>query len=267
MTAPQKWTAPRIRALKDKGKFATLTAYDFFTARVLDDLGLPLLLVGDSLGMTVLGYESTLPVTLDDMLHHTTAVARGVKSAMVIADLPFLTYQVSIAQAIDNAGRCIKEAGADGVKIEGGKIRAPVIRELVENGIPVLGHIGLLPQSVRATGGYKVQGKTESDAARLIEDARALAEAGAFALVLEGMPAEVAGEITSAVDIPTIGIGAGPKCDGQILVINDLLGMTPGHTPKFVKRYAELGAAMRAAIGAYKSDVEGGSFPGPEHCY
>jgi 3-methyl-2-oxobutanoate hydroxymethyltransferase len=262
-----KWTAPRIRALKGREKVVVLTAYECYGARLMDEAGVHLVLVGDSLGMTVLGYETTLPVTLDEMLHHTAAVVRGVTRAMVVTDLPFLSYQVSMEQALANAGRCLKEAGADGVKVEGGTVRAPTIRALVDNGIPVLGHIGLLPQSVRAMGGYKVQGKTESDAERLISDARAVEAAGAFAVVLEGMPADVAGEITSAIRIPTIGIGAGPKCDGQVLVVNDLLGMTGSVAPKFVKRYAELGADMKKAFSSYKKDVQEGTFPGPEHCY
>lgn len=261
-----KWTAPRIRAAKGKQRLAILTAYDAANARLMDEAGLPLILVGDSLGMTALGYASTLPVTLEQMLHHTAAVVRGNRLAMVIADLPFLTYQVSIAQAVESAGRCLKEAGADGVKIEGGAFRAPVVRALVENGIPVLGHIGLLPQSVNAMGGYRVQGRTAEDAARLVEDARALEEAGVFALVLEGMPADVARQITAAVSVPTIGIGAGPDCDGQVLVINDLLGLTE-KPPKFVKAYADLRGLMQKALASYKAEVEGGQFPGPEHGY
>lgn len=267
MNAPAKWTAPRIRALKGKSKVVTLTAYDFFTARLLDEVGVHVILVGDSLGMTVLGYETTLPVSMDEMLHHTAAVARGVKQAMVVTDLPFLSYQVSISQALENAGRCLQKAGADAVKVEGGEIRVSVIRALVENGIPVLGHIGLLPQSVRAMGGYRVQGKTDADAERLIHDARAIEEAGVFAMVVEGVPADVAGAITKAVSVPTIGIGAGPQCDGQVLVVNDMLGMTGNVAPKFVKRYASLGEEMKSAFEAYKRDVESGKFPGPEHCY
>lgn len=261
-----KWTAPRIRAAKGRQRLAVLTAYEAATARLLDEAGIPLILVGDSLGMTALGYANTLPVTLEQMLHHTAAVVRGAKQAMVIADLPFLTYQVSVAQAVENAGRCLKEAGADGVKIEGGAFRAPVVRALVENGIPVLGHIGLLPQSVHAMGGYRVQGRTAEEAALLVADAQALEAAGVFALVLEGMPAEVAKQITASVSMPTIGIGAGPQCDGQVLVINDLLGLTE-KPPKFVKPYADLRRQMQGAIAAYKSEVEGGQFPGPEHCY
>lgn len=261
-----RWTAPRIRALKGKQRFAVLTAADFLTAQLIDEAGLPMILVGDSLGMTVLGYDTTLPVTLEQMLHHTAAVRRGAPRAMVITDLPFLTYQASVAEAIINAGRCVKEAGADGVKLEGGELRVPQVKALVENGIPVLGHIGLLPQSVHAMGGYRVQGRTEEEIERLLRDARALEEAGVFAMVLEAMPAETARRITEAVSVPTIGIGAGPHCDGQILVVHDMLGMTE-RPPKFVKRYADLRTAMRQAISAYRAEVEAGAFPGPEHQY
>lgn len=267
MSEPVKWTAPRIRALKGKGRISCLTAYDFCTAQMLDEAGIQLILVGDSLGMTVLGYENTLPVTLEDMLHHTAAVARGARHSLVVADMPFLTYQVSVEQALLNAGRLVKESAAGGVKVEGGATRAPTVRALVENGIPVLGHIGLTPQSIQAMGGYKVQGKTSDDARRLADDARALEEAGAFAVVLEGMPAPLGAEITAAVSIPTIGIGAGPGCDGQILVVNDLLGTFGAFKPKFAKRYADLGGEMRKAFDAYKKEVESGAFPGPEHCY
>lgn len=262
----EKWTAPRIRASKGKARLACLTACDFFTARLLDEAGFPLILVGDSLGMTVLGHETTLPVTLDDMLHHTAAVVRGVKCALVVTDLPFLTYQVSAAQALENAGRCL-QAGAAAVKLEGGTIRADTVRMLVDNGIPVMGHIGLLPQSVRGMGGYRVQGRTASDIERLLADARALEQAGCFALVVEGVPPDTARQITAAVAIPTIGIGAGPQCDGQVLVIHDLLGMTTGGVPKFVKRYADIGTAMREALAAYKAEVEAGAFPGAEQSY
>lgn len=261
-----KWTAPRIRAAKGKQKLAVLTAYEAATARLLDEAGLPLILVGDSLGMAALGYANTLPVTLEQMLHHTAAVVRGVKHALVVSDLPFLTYQASVEQAILSAGRCLKEGGADAVKIEGGAFRAPVVRALVENGMPVLGHIGLLPQSVHAMGGYRVQGRSAEEAGRLVEDARALEEAGVFALVLEGMPAEVAKKITASIGVPTIGIGAGPHCDGQVLVINDLLGLTE-HPPKFAKAYADVRGQMQQAISTYKAEVEGGAFPGPAHCY
>lgn len=261
-----RWTAPRVRAQKGKHRIAMLTAYDFTMARLMDEAGVPMILVGDSLGMAVLGFENTLPVTLEQMLHHSAAVRRGAASAMVIADLPFLTYQVSVSDAVLNAGRCIKEAGVDGVKLEGGEVRAPHVRALVENGIPVLGHIGLLPQSVHAMGGFRVQGKTESDVERLIRDAQALEEAGVFALVLEGMPSDAARRITEAIRVPTIGIGAGPHCDGQVLVVNDLLGLTE-RPPKFAKKYVDMRAAMQQAFGAYKADVESGAFPAPEHEY
>ena len=266
MNEQAPWTAPRLRALKNKGRIVSLTAYDYATARLLDEAGIHLVLVGDSLGMTVLGYENTLPVTMDEMIHHTAAVARGVENALVVGDMPFLSYQASIEQALLNAGRFIR-AGADAVKIEGGAFRADTIRALVQNGIPVLGHIGLTPQSIRNYGGFKVQGRSKDDAEQLREDARAVEEAGAFALVLEGLPAALATEITGLVGIPTIGIGAGPGCDGQVLVVNDLLGMFGDFKPKFVKRYAELGADMKKAFSSYKKDVEDGKFPGPEHCY
>lgn len=255
-----KWTAPKIAALKGKQRIAVLTSYDAATAQMMDEAGIPLILVGDSLGMTALGYATTLPVTLEQMLHHTAAVVRGVKSALVVADLPFLTYQASIEQAVMSAGRCLKEAGADAVKIEGGEFRAPVIRALVENGIPVMAHIGLLPQSVRAMGGYKTQGKTTDSAGQLLRDAKAIEEAGAFSVVIEGTVSSVAADITKAISIPTIGIGAGPACDGQVLVINDVLGLT-SKPPPFAKQYANLADTIRTAITAYRSDVESGAFP------
>ena len=260
------WTAPRLRALKRKARIVSLTAYDYSTARLLDEAGIHLILVGDSLGMTVLGYENTLPVTMDEMIHHTAAVARGVKYALVVGDMPFMSYQASIEQALLNAGRFIR-ASAHAVKVEGGAFRAETIRALVQNGIPVLGHIGLTPQSIQAYGGHKVQGRNEDAANQLREDARAVAAAGAFAMVIEGVPADLATEITGLVDIPTIGIGAGPGCDGQVLVVNDILGMFGDFKPKFVKRYAELGPEMKKAFDSYKKDVEDGKFPGPEHCY
>lgn len=263
----ERWTAARIRGLKGREKVVCLTAYDWATARVADEAGAHLLLVGDSLGMTVLGYESTIPVTMDEMLHHGAAVARGTRSALVVGDMPFMSYQVSIEQALANAGRFLKEAGAGAVKLEGGAGRAPAVRALVENGIPVLGHIGLTPQSVRELGGYKVQGRKPQEAERLLADARALEEAGAFALVLECVPRALGGEITAAVGIPTIGIGAGPDCDGQILVSHDLLGLSPAPSPRFVKRYAELGAEMRKAFEAYRDDVKAGRFPADGNAY
>ncbi len=262
-----KWTVGRIRRYKGKGRIVSLTAYDYATARIVDEAGIQLIIVGDSLGMSVLGYDSTIPVTMDDMIHHASAVVRGVKRALVVADMPFLSYQVSIEQAVDNAGRLIKYAGADAVKIEGGAFRTHLVNALLNNGIPVMGHIGLTPQSVRAMGGYKIQGKTKDSAERLKEDAAALDEAGVFSVVLEGMPAELAGDITSMISVPTVGIGAGPGCDGQVLVVNDLLGMSGEFQPRFVKRYANVEEEMRRAFKEYRREVEEGEFPGKEHCY
>jgi 3-methyl-2-oxobutanoate hydroxymethyltransferase len=262
-----KWTASRIRALKGQQKVVCLTAYDYSTARIVDEAQIPLVLVGDSLAMTMLGYRNTLPVTMDEMLHHVKAVARGIRGALVVADMPFLSYQVSEAQALENAGRFIKEGGADAVKIEGGALRVPTVARLVENGIPVLGHIGLTPQSIHAMGGYKVQGRQPAAARGLIADAKALAGAGVFGLVLECMPSALAGRITRAVPMPTIGIGAGAACDGQILVTHDLLGLYGEVSPRFVKRYADVGGAMRKAFAAYKQEVETGRFPAKEHGY
>lgn len=262
-----KWTTTGIKELKGRQKIVCLTAYDYSTARIVDEAGIQLVLVGDSLAMTMLGYETTLPVTMEEMLHHTAAVARGVKNALVVADMPFMSYQASIEQAIENAGRFIKEAGGGAVKIEGGAIRVPVVRNLVENGIPTLAHIGLTPQSVHEMGGYKVQGRKSGQAAQLIDDAGELEKAGAFAIVLEGIPAALGEEITESIGIPTIGIGAGKHCDGQILVIHDLLGLYSELTPKFVKRYADLGREMKKAFETYKREVENGSFPDEEHSY
>ncbi len=266
MTA-QHWTAVRIRALKGQGPFACLTAYDYTTARLVDAAGIPLILVGDSLAMSMLGHPTTLPVTMGAMLDHTAAVARGVKNALVVADMPFMSYQVSVAQGLENAGRFLKEAGAGAVKIEGGALRAPLVKALVENGIPVLAHIGLTPQSINALGGYKVQGRKAAGAHRLARDAKALEKAGAFAVVLECLPPVLGAAITKAVRIPTIGIGAGPGCDGQILVIHDLLGLSGDFTPRFVRRYANVGAAIQKACESFRDDVARGRFPGPEHCY
>lgn len=262
-----KWTAARIQACKGRQKVACLTAADVAVARLLDQAGVPLILVGDSLGMTTLGYDTTLPVTLEDMLHHTAAVVRGVKQSLVIADLPFMTYQVSPAQALRSAGRLVQDAGADGVKIEGGAMRARTVKRLVENGIPVLGHLGLTPQSVRALGGYKVQGRKAGEAKQLIADARALEKAGVFALVLECIPEALAREVTEAIGVPTIGIGAGRYCDGQILVTSDLLGIETGLKTKFTKQYAQLGETMKTAFSQYVEEVTQGSFPAPEHTF
>ncbi len=261
------WTASKIRGSKGQERIACLTASDYATARVMDQAGIPLVLVGDSLAMTVLGYETTLPVTMAEMLHHTSAVTRGVENALVVADMPFMSYQVSVQQALENAGRFLKEAGADAVKIEGGRLRVDTVRTLVENGIPVLGHIGLTPQSIRQMGGYKVQGKAAAEAQALLADAAALADAGVFALVLECVPRALAGEITQRIAVPTIGIGAGPDCDGQVLVTNDMLGMYSDLSPSFVKRYAELGTLMRQAFESYRDEVVQGGFPTDKHSF
>ncbi len=264
---PSKRTVRSIRMLKGKRKIAALTAYDVLTARLLDRVGVPLILVGDSLGMTVLGYDSTLPVTMEDMLHHTSAVSRGVEHALVVGDMPFLSYQGPEPEAVINAGRFLKEAGADAVKIEGGAIRAPLIRTLVANGIPVMGHLGLTPQSVKALGGYRVQGRDAGAAEMLRREARILEDSGVFSIVLECVPADLAAEISAELSVPTIGIGAGPGCDGQILVLQDMLGLYGEHVPKFVKRYAELGSIMTEAFTRYRHDVEEGVFPTGEYSY
>ena len=262
-----KWTATKLKALKGKQKIAMLTAYDALTASLVDGAEIPAVLVGDSLGMTVLGYETTLPVSMDEMLHHTAAVSRGVEQGLIIADMPFMSYQVSLEKGLENAGRFIKEAYADAVKIEGGALRSELIEALVGNGIPVLGHIGLTPQSIKAMGGYKVQGKTSEQARQLMDDAMAVEQAGAFALVLECVPADLGVLISSALTIPTIGIGAGAGCDGQVLVFTDLLGMSDKPVPKFVKKQANLNPIITAALAAYKAEVEAGSFPADEQTY
>ncbi len=263
----EHWTVRRIRDAKGAFRLACLTAYDYSMARMIDEAGIQLVLVGDSLAMTVLGHANTLSVTMEQMLHHTAAVARGVRRALVVADMPFLSYQVSHEQALLNAGRFIKEAGAAAVKIEGGAFRAPLVEDLVRNGIPVLGHIGLTPQSIHTVGGYKVQGRAGKDAARLHDDAAALEAAGCFAVVLECVPAALGAAITQAVGIPVIGIGAGPACDGQILVCHDILGMYKDVIPRFAKRYAELGRDMLQAFGTYREEVERGTFPDADHSY
>lgn len=263
----ERWTSSRIRALKGREKIVCVTAADYSTARRADEAGIPLVLVGDSLGMTVLGYETTLPVTMEEMLHHSAAVARGAPQALVVADMPFMSYQVSVEQALGNAGRFLKESGVGAVKVEGGAVRAPTVRALVDSGIPVLGHIGLTPQSVREMGGYKVQGRRPEEAERLLADARALETAGAFAVVVECVPKALGADLTAAVGIPTIGIGAGPACDGQILVGHDLLGLTAGPLPRFARRYAELGEETARAFAAYRDDVRAGRFPADEHGY
>jgi len=261
-----KWTADRIKALKGISKVSCLTAYDYTTAKFLDAADIHLALVGDSLANTMLGHPTTLAVTMEQMLHHTAAVARGITKALIVGDMPFMSYQVSTEQALANAGRFLKEAGADAVKIEGGAFRASTVAALVANGIPVLGHIGLTPQSIRQSG-YKVQGRQEADADRLIADAQALEKAGVFSIVVECVPAELGKTITQAVTVPTIGIGAGPDCDGQILVSHDLLGLSGNDSPKFVKRYTDLGDRMAQAFKEYKSEVESGQFPTRAQCY
>ncbi len=266
--ADQRVTTAQIREKKVKGeKITMLTAYDYATAMLLDKSEADIILVGDSLGMVVLGYESTLPVTMEDMLHHTKAVARGTKRAMLIADMPFLSYQVSMTEALNNAGRFLKEAGAQGVKIEGGKEVAELIYKMTSIGIPVMAHLGLTPQSVHQLGGYKIQGKDDATAKKLLEDAALIEEAGAFSLVLECVPATLAGKITETLRIPTIGIGAGIHCDGQVLVINDMLGLFERFVPKFVKKYADLHVQMQAAIGQYVAEVKSGKFPDDEHSF
>lgn len=261
-------TINQVKQMKQKGeKITMLTAYDYSTARIIDEIGIPLILVGDSLGMVVLGYESTIPVTMEEMLHHTKAVVRGTKQAMVIGDMPFMTYHISIEDALRNAARFIQEGGAQAVKLEGGITVAEKVRNIVNCGIPVMGHIGLTPQSIHQLGGYKVQGKTEEAAARLLEDARVLEQAGAFAIVLETVPAPLATLITKSVSIPTIGIGAGIGCDGQVQVISDILGSFTDFVPKHAKQYAKLADIIRAAITEYDREVKAGSFPTEEQSF
>ncbi len=264
----KRFNTSDFSAKKQAGQRITmLTAYDYATARTMDEAGIDSILVGDSLGNVVLGYETTIPVTLDDMLHHTKAVARGARHALVIGDMPFLTYHTGAADALRNAGRFLQEAGAQAVKLEGGKERAEVVRTLVEAGIPVVGHLGLTPQSVLQLGGFKVQGKTEEAANKLIEDALALQDAGVFAIVLELIPAPLAETVTGKLKVPTIGIGAGLGCDGQVLVSHDLLGINGTKVPKFVKQYCNFQEQMLEAFRAFKHDVEQGAFPAREHSF
>lgn len=258
----KKWTTTRLKKCKGAEKIACITAYDAAFAGIFDAAGIQLILVGDSVGNNVLGFDSTIPVTMEMMLHHTAAVARGVRDAHVVADMPFMSYQIDDGEGMRNAGRLIQEAGADSVKLEGGEERAPLVKRLVDNGIPVCAHIGLTPQSVLAFGGYGMHGKDEAEAEKLFRDARALEAAGAYAIVLECVPDMLAERITSALSIPTIGIGAGPFCDGQVLVMHDALGINPPDgTPRFVKRFGEFGAAAAAAISSYAAEVRAGTFP------
>ncbi len=256
-----KVTVPSLKGMKGGGaKITMLTAYDHPTAKILDNAGVDTILVGDSVGPVVLGYPNTIPVTIEEMIHHTRAVARGTKRALVIIDMPFMSYQESIEQAKRNAGRMLKEGGAEAVKLEGGVVMRETIKAIVDIDIPVVAHIGLTPQSIHRMGGYKVQGKGE-DVKRLIEDARAVEEAGAFMIVLECVPRQLAKEITEMLSIPTIGIGAGPDCDGQVLVIHDLLGLLGDFRPKFVKQYADLSNVIDVAVRSYINEVTSGAFP------
>jgi 3-methyl-2-oxobutanoate hydroxymethyltransferase len=257
----KKVTVPAVRAMKGKSRIGMLTAYDYPSAKVADAAGADVLLVGDSLGMVVLGYPDTLSVTVDDMLHHTRAVARGAKTSLIVGDMPYLSYHVSIEESVRNAGRFI-QAGAQAVKVEGAKpSRIEAIKAILDAEIPVMGHIGLTPQSVNAMGGFKLQGKNADDARRLIDEAVALEQAGCFSIVLECVPTELAAMITEQVTIPTIGIGAGPSCDGQVLVFHDVLGIYDGHTAKFVRQYAHIAQDMQTALEAYLADVRSGAFP------
>lgn len=263
-----KNTTTSIMQMKNSGhKISMLTAYDYTTARLLDEAGVNTILVGDSLGNVILGYEDTISVTVEDMIHHSTAVARGAKNALVVTDLPFMSYQTSVYDAVVNAGRLMKEGRAGAVKLEGGKEVCPQIKAIVSAGIPVVAHLGLTPQSINTFGGFKVQGKTEAAAKKLIEDAKAVEEAGAFLLVLECVPAKLAKLVTESINIPTIGIGAGAGCDGQVLVIYDMLGMFSDFKPKFVKHFANAGDVIREAVKTYIAEIDDGTFPAEEHCY
>ena len=261
-------TIVELKQMKEKGeKIPMLTAYDYSTAKLIDEAGVPLILVGDSLGMVVLGYESTIPVTMDEMIHHTKAVVRGTQRALVVGDMPFMTYHTAVEDALRTAARFIQEAGAQAVKLEGGETVADKVKKLVECGIPVQGHIGLTPQSVHQLGGFKVVGKTPEVAVRLLNDAKALEQAGAFSIVLEAVPAPLSKLITQRVGVPTIGIGAGPDCDGQVQVVSDLLGLFTDFVPKHAKQYAKLADIITAAIGDYVSEVQAGSFPTAKQSY
>ncbi len=263
-----KVTTLKLKEMKQRGeKFTVLTCYDYSTAKLLDQAGIEVLLVGDSLGMVLLGYNSTLPVTMEDMVIHTKAVSRGTKNALVVADMPFMSYQISVSESVRNAGRFLQEAGANAVKLEGGREIACTIKAINDAGIPVMGHLGLTPQSINKLGGYRVQGRDEETSRIIINNALALQDAGAFAIVLECVPATLAKMVTERVDIPTIGIGAGVACDGQVLVIHDLLGLYSDLSPKFVKRYASLHREIVAAVTQYKDEVKAGKFPGPEHSF
>jgi 3-methyl-2-oxobutanoate hydroxymethyltransferase len=261
-------TITEIKEMKQrKEKIPMLTAYDYVTAKMIDEAGTPLILVGDSLGMVMLGYESTIPVTMEDMIHHTKAVVRGSKKALVVGDMPFMTYHISMSDALDNAARFIQEGGAQAVKLEGGEVVAETVRRLVGCGIPVMGHIGLTPQSINQLGGFKVRGKGLEEARKLLSDARLLEQAGAFAIVLECTPGPLSALISQKLAIPTIGIGAGPDCDGQVQVISDLLGLYTEFVPKHAKQYVRLAGEIKTAVSTYAAEVKSGSFPTAEQSY
>jgi 3-methyl-2-oxobutanoate hydroxymethyltransferase len=267
-SGPKRVTTRTIASMKKEGtKIACLTAYDFLTARLLDQAGVDLILVGDSLGMVFQGHETTLAVTLDQMIYHTQAVVRGVDRAMVIVDMPFMSYQANAEEGFRNAGRVMKETGAGGVKFEGGERIAELVRMTTQAGIPVMGHLGLTPQSIHQFGGYQPRGATPAEAKRILHDAKALEEAGAFAIVLEKVPATLAARVTKSVSIPTIGIGAGPHCDGQVLVVSDLLGIYEDFHPRFVRRYARIAETIREAVGSYVRDVKTKKFPSTAESY
>jgi 3-methyl-2-oxobutanoate hydroxymethyltransferase len=270
VTRISKVSAPDLRGRKVRAgapPIAMVTAYDFTLARLVDEAGVDAVLVGDSLGMVFQGLSNTLAVTVDEVCYHGRAVARGLERAHVVGDMPFMSYQVSASQALESAGKMIKEGGFESVKLEGGEDVGEHVRRIVRAGIPVMGHVGLTPQSVHALGGFKVQGRGDAAAERVLDDARALEEAGAYAIVLEAIPPDLAARVTAEVSVPTIGIGAGRECDGQVLVCTDLLGLSRGHAPKFAKRFAALGDAAVEALRSYVSEVQSGAFPGPEHAY
>lgn len=268
MSTRARITVQTLIDMKRRGdKIVVLTAYDYATARLEDEAGVEVILVGDSVGMVLLGYENTLPVTVDEMVHHVKAVSRARPRALVVGDLPFMSYQAGPEDAVRSAGRLVKEGGAEAVKVEGGRrVEAP-LRAIVDAAIPVMGHVGLTPQSVHQFGGYRVQGRDAAAAERIVDDAKFLEQCGCFSMVVEGVPWKLAERITHSVSIPTIGIGAGPHCDGQVLVVNDLLGVDDAFTPRFVKRYASLGAEMARAFAAYAADVKAGRFPDLDHSY
>ncbi len=261
-------TIRELRAMKRRGEpIAMITAYDYTSGRIVEEAGVPIVLVGDSLGQVVLGYDSTVPVTMEDMLHHIKAVARGTKRVHIVGDLPFMSYQASAEDALRNAGRLLKEGGAQSVKLEGGRHVAETVRQIVQAGIPVMGHLGLTPQAVNQLGGYRIQGRTTKAATELIEDAKSLEDVGAYALVLEGVPSEVARIVTEQLSIPTIGIGAGVHCDGQVQVFHDLLGLYPDFTPKHARKYANLADTISVAVSEYMRDVKAHTFPSKDESF